>query len=224
MYHAAYSISMTCIFALILAQDNALTDEEKAAGWKLLFDGKSVDLWRGIKKKTAPDGWKAADGALVRDGKGGDIISVDQYANFEFSFEWKISAGGNSGVMYRISEDAGAIGHEYQVLDNDKHADGKNALTRTGGAYALFAPLKDAALPAGQWNKGRIVVDGNKVEHWLNGEKTADFEIGGEEWLKRVAASKFKNNAKFGREAKGHLLLQDHGDKVEYRNLKIRPK
>jgi len=209
---------------------NTLTEQEKSGGWKLLFDGKTAEGWRAYKGKGMPDKWHVEDGALIlkpRSGKrGGDIVTTDQYDNFELAFEWKISPGGNSGVMYRVSEDEDApfyTGVEYQILDNAKHPDGKHPKTSAASAYALYAPAKDATMPVGEWNKSKIIVDGNHVEHWLNGEKVVEFDYGSDDWNNRVEASKFKDMKRFGKEAKGHIDLQDHGNEVAYRNIKIRP-
>jgi hypothetical protein len=209
---------------------NTLTDQEKAAGWKLLFDGKTAEGWRAYRGKSMPDKWHVEDGALVfkpGSGKrGGDIVTTDEYDSFELAFEWKISPGGNSGVMYRVTEEEGApyfTGVEYQILDNAKHADGRNPKTSAASAYALYAPAKDVTLPVGEWNKSKIVVDGNHVEHWLNGEKVVEFDYGSDDWNQRVKGSKFKDMKKFGKEPKGHIDLQDHGNEVAYRNIKIRP-
>jgi hypothetical protein len=217
---------LTLIAALALsAQDNTLTDEEKAAGFKLLFDGKTLDGWRGWKKDKPTEAWKVVDGVLTLAGKGGDILTVEQYADFELKIDWRVAPGGNSGIMYRVTETEGApymTGPEYQVLDNAKHGDGKNPKTSTASIYAVYAPAKDVSKPAGEWNSTRIVAKGKKIEHWLNGEKVAEAEIGSEDWAKRVADSKWKTAKKYAQEPKGHIDLQDHGDKVEYKNIKIR--
>jgi hypothetical protein len=208
---------------------NTLSDSEKSAGWKLLFDGKTTKGWHAYKGKDVGDKWKAMDGALVfnpKDGKnGGDIVTDDQYDNFELTIEWKVTKGANSGIMYRVSETKGApyeTGPEYQVLDNANHSDGKNPKTSAASAYALYAPTKDVTKPIGEWNKTRIVVNGNHVEHWLNGEKVVEYEFGSEDWNKRVAASKFAQMDRFGKESKGHIDLQDHGNEVAFRNIKIK--
>jgi hypothetical protein len=209
---------------------NTLTDEERAAGWKLLFDGKTTDGWRAFRGKTMPDKWKVVDGALTfqpkTPGRGGDIVTNDQYDNFELSLEWKIAPGGNSGIMYRVSESEGApylTGPEYQLLDNAKHPDGRRKETSAASCYALYAPSKDMTKPVGQWNQTRLIVNGHHVEHWLNGEKVVEYELGSDDWQKRVQASKFKDQKNFGQEPKGHIDLQDHGDMIAFRNIKIRP-
>ncbi len=207
------------------AQDNTLTDEEKKAGWKLLFDGKTTEQWRGWKKDKFPDGWKAIEGALVREKGGGDILTIEQFDNFEFATDWKVAAGGNSGIMYRVAESESApylTGPECQVLDDAKHPDGKNPKTSSGSLYAVYEPSKVVVKPAGEWNRAKIVCNGKKIEHWLNGEKIVDCEVGSEDWNKRVAASKWKGAAKYAQLAKGHIDLQDHGDRVEFKNIKIR--
>ena len=209
----------------LTSQDNTLTDAEKAAGFKLLFDGKTLDGWRGWKKEKPTEAWKAVDGILTLVGKGGDILTIEKFENFELKIDWRIGAGGNSGVIYRVAETEGApymTGPEYQVLDNAKHPDGKNPKTSAGSFYAVYEPAKDVCRPAGEWNSSKIVANGKKIEHWLNGEKVVECEISSEEWLKRVAASKWKDAKKYGLETKGHIDLQDHGDKVEYKNIKIR--
>jgi hypothetical protein len=231
---------MTVIFAALVlaplwAQDedrapNRLTKREKREGWKLLFDGKSTNGWRGFRGDGIPDVWKVTDGALVcspnNGTHGGDIITVDRYGNFELAFEWKVSPGANSGVMYRVSESEEApwmTGPEYQILDNERHSDGRNPKTSAASCYALFAPSEDRTKPVGQWNQARIVVVGNHVEHWLNGSKVVEYELGSKHWKKLVADSKFKEFPKFGKEPRGHIDLQFHGDEVYYRNLRIRP-
>lgn len=204
---------------------NTLTDQEKAEGWKLLFDGKTTEGWRGYKKDKCPDGWKAVDGALARVGGGGDIVTVEQFESYELALEWKVAEKGNSGVMFHVAETKGPpyhTGPEMQVLDNERHPDGKNPKTSSGSCYALYAPSKNVCNPAGQWNKAKLVVNGAKVDHWLNGEKIVSYELGSEEWNAFVAASKFKAWPDFGKGRKGHLCLQDHGDRVEYRNIKIK--
>ncbi len=203
---------------------NTLTDAETKAGWKLLFDGKSLDQWRGYKKETLPDGWKVQeDGSFCRTG-GGDIITKEQYANFELSLEWKISEGGNSGIFYRATEAHGAIyesAPEMQVLDNARHGDGKNPKTSAGADYALIACAKDVSKPAGEWNQVRLVVDGQHVEHWFNGVKVVEYTLGSPEWAELVKGSKFAAWPDYGKATTGHIGLQDHGNLVWFRNVKI---
>jgi hypothetical protein len=208
---------------------NTLTEREQREGWKLLFDGKTTEGWRAYRGDSIPDVWKVSDGTLGCSSKngthGGDIITAERYGSFELAFEWKVSPGANSGVMYRVTSSEAEpwmSGPEYQILDNEKHADGRNPKTSAASCYALFAPSEDRTKPVGQWNHGRIVVKGNHVEHWLNGHKVVDYELGSERWQRLVAESKFKEFPKFGKERKGHIDLQWHGDEVGYRNIRIR--
>lgn len=213
---------------------NVLTDAEKAEGWKLLFDGQSTAGWHGFRKQgipTGPDGrpgWAVVDGALTRVGPGGDILTDESYQDFELRLEWRISPGGNSGVFFHVSEDeplryVWETGPEMQVLDNAEHADGRNPLTSASSNYALIAPSRDATLPIGLFNSARLVVKGPHVEHWLNGEKVVEYELGSPEWEKLVQNSKFKAMPRYAREKSGRIAVQDHGDRVWYRNIKIRP-
>jgi hypothetical protein len=203
----------------------SLTAAERAEGWRLLFDGRTTEGWRGYKQQTAPDGWQAIDGELTRVAAGGDIITNEQFGDFELALEWKVAEGGNSGIMYRVTEEAGATyetGPEMQVLDDEGHADGKSRLTAAGSLYGLYAAPAGVVKPAGGWNAVRIVARGRHVEHWLNGVKVVECEIGSSDWEAKVAASKFKAWPRFGRAASGHIALQDHGDRVAYRDIRVR--
>jgi hypothetical protein len=218
--------------------NNKLSMAEEDAGWRLLFDGKSFNGWRGFHSDKVPAGWTVEDGCIKKiPGRGelgqagGDMITVDQYENFEFSIEWKLAKGSNSGIKYLISESlppAGKSGvsFEYQVLDDDNHPDAKAGIAgnRTAGSlYDLIPASNNKKLnPIGEFNETRIVVKGNHIEHWLNGVKVVEFERGGEVLKQHIAESKFKSTNGFGETAKGHILLQDHGDAVWYRNIKIR--
>jgi len=204
---------------------NFLTDEERAAGWRLLFDGRTTAGWRGYRKDHFPEGWVVKDGCLVRVGPGGDICTVEQFDDFELKLEWRISAGGNSGIFFRVSEQyrwPWESGPEMQVLDNAEHPDGRNPKTSAGANYGLHAPLRDVTRPVGFFNQVRIVADGPHVEYWLNGVKVVSYELGSPQWQALVASSKFAKMPHYGRVHKGHIVLQDHGDKVWYRNIKIR--
>lgn len=205
---------------------NLLTPEEQAAGWKLLFDGKTTNGWRGFQKPEIPSGWQVVDGCLTRTGGGGDIVTVDQYDSFELSLEWRISQGGNSGIIYRVSEEPPnkypwETGPEMQVLDNAEHADGASPLTSAGSDYALYPPPKDVTRHVGLFNEAKIIVRGDHVEHWLNGEKLLEYELGSDEWKRRVKLSKFNDMPRYGTAKRGFIALQDHGDKVWFRNIKI---
>ncbi|MGD8278677.1 MAG: DUF1080 domain-containing protein [Gemmatimonadota bacterium] len=206
---------------------NTLTAAEQAAGWKLLFDGKTTAGWRGWKQEAMPEGWAAVDGTLTRTaGGGGDIITVDQYDNFELALDWKIAPGGNSGIFFHVTEEGDAMywsAPEFQVLDDSAHADGLVPETSAGANYALNAPTKEMARPVGEWNEARILVNGPHVEHWLNGEKIVEYELWSDDWKARVAASKFAAWPIYGMAKTGYIGLQEHGSAVAYRNIRIRP-
>jgi len=196
-----------------------------SAGWTSLFDGRTTTGWRGYRMDSLPAGWQVVDGALTRTGAGGDIISTGTYTNFELTLEWKISPGGNSGIFYRASEDTDAIywnAPEMQVLDDAKHPDGQSRLTAAGADYAVYPSPAGVVKPAGEWNAVRLVVNGNHVEHWLNGVKVVEYELGSADWTARVAASKFAPHLRYGKNTSGHIGLQDHGDWVAYKNIQIR--
>lgn len=211
---------------------NALTAEEQAEGWQLLFDGQEITSWRGFQRIDVPSKWVIADSALhftgAEEGEGGDIITVDQYADFELELDWKIGECGNSGIIYRAVEGENdtpwQTGPEMQVLDNTCHPDAENGPDRYAGAnYAIHPVPMEVAKPGGEWNHARLVVNGTHVEHWLNGEKIVDYEFGSDDWKQRVAASKFSEMPGYGMAESGHIALQDHGDPVWFRNIKIRP-
>lgn len=219
-------VGVVLVSSLSAQSPASLTAAEQAEGWKLLFDGTSLAGWKGYKTATVPTGWTVAGGVLTRSGAGGDLMTAEQYGNFEMRFEWKVPEKGNSGIIYRIAETEQypwQTGPEYQVLHNQGHADGKNPITSAGSNYAVNPPVKDVTKPVGEWNEGRLLVRGNLVEHWLNGVKVVEYEIGSADWETRVKASKFAKVANYGRMTRGFIALQDHGDAVSYRNLKIRP-
>ncbi len=204
-----------------------LTPAEKADGWKLMFDGKSLNGWRGYKTEAPPAGWKIVNGELALAGgeEGGDLMTVEQYGDFEMRFDWKISENGNSGVIYRIAtteQSPWQTGAEYQVLHNAGHSDGKLPITSAGSVFAVKEPIKDVTKPLGEWNEARIVAKGNHIEHWMNGIKIVEYEVGSPDWVARVQASKFAKLANYGRIKSGYIALQDHGNAVSYRNLKIK--
>jgi hypothetical protein len=213
---------------------NTLTEAEKTAGWKLLFDGRTTNGWRGYRMKELPSGWKAIDGALVRfsggaggkgAGGGDDIVTDESFENFELSLEWKVRPNGNSGVLYHVSEEPITSWHfapEMQVLDNTTQGN-RDHRQLAGSCYDLYAPAKDTTRPVGEWNVARLVVNGPHVEHWLNGEKVVEYELWSDDWKARVAKSKFKDKPKYGLTKSGPICLQDHTDRIEFRNIKIKP-
>ncbi len=222
---ALTALTLTSAFAAD-APLNTLTDAEKAAGWKLLFDGKDASAFRGYKKETLPAGWVAEDGALVRKDKAGDIITKEQYDSFEFSVDWKISEGGNSGIMFKVLETDGApwfTGPEAQIQDNAKGHDPQKA----GWMYQLYAATVDTTKPVGEWNTFILRCEKTpagtyKCVHTMNGTKYVEYEIGSADWNEKVAKSKFASKPGFGKAAAGHICLQDHGNEVAFRNIKIR--
>ena len=209
------------------AAQNQLTAAEKDAGWELLFDGKVAKL-RGFKKDKIPAKWTIADGTLsvgTGEGEGGDLVTLDQYTNFEFAVDWKAAPGANSGVMYRCTEDKNypwETGPEMQILDNNKHQDGKKPETSAGSLYAVRAISHDVTRPAGEWNHAKVVCNGTRIEHWLNGFKVVDMDLSSEEFKKARDAGKWKGSVDYASRATGHVALQDHGDQVWFRNIKVR--
>lgn len=204
---------------------NVLSAEERAQGFRLLFDGSTTLGWRGFRRATMPDGWRVVDGALVRVGAGGDIITVDQFENFELRLEWKVEPGGNSGIFFRVVESSERTYHsgpEMQVLDDSRHADGRSRLTSAGSNYGLHAVPTGVSRPAGQWNEVRLVVNGARVEHWLNGVLVVSYELWTDEWRRLVQNSKFAQWPEYGMARRGHIALQDHGDRVYFRSIRIR--
>ena len=207
------------------AEPNRLTPEEQTAGWRLLFDGRTTDGWRGFRLDHMTDGWRAVDGALARIGQAGDIVTIERFGNFELVFDWRVEEGGNSGVFFGVSEADEAVWHsgpEYQVLHNEGHPDGQSPITSAGSNYAVHGPVRDVTRRVGEWNEARLVVDGRHVEHWLNGVQLLAYVLESPDWRQRVGASKFAELQRYGRLSPGHLAIQDHGDPVWFRNIKIR--
>jgi len=211
------------------APPNTLTPAQKAAGWQLLFDGSSTDQWRAYRGEAFPSrGWTVEDGTLKVNarGGGGDIITVDQFENFELSLEWKASPGANSGIIYRVAEIHGATwmtGPEYQLLDDHAHGIAADHHWSAGAMYDLASPPAGKVLhPAGEWNHARVRVEPGRIRHWLNGTPTADVRTDGPEWRERIAWSKFAGASGFGVQPRGHIALQDHGDDMWFRNIMIR--
>ena len=220
------SLALVVVASLGAADSNTLTAAEKSAGWKLLFNGQSLAGWRGYKEEKPGAGWRADGGVLLTAGKAGDLVTQEEFGDFELSFEWKISESGNSGVIYRVGLGDSATyrtGPEYQVLDNVKAEDNKKPNHLAGSLYDIgAAPPKDFTKPVGEWNSGRIAVRGWHVEHWLNGEKVADLDLGSPAGKAAIAESKFKDGPKFASLLRGRIALQDHGSVVSFRAIKLR--
>jgi hypothetical protein len=211
---------------------NRLTDAEKRAGWTLLFDGTSINGWRAYKRPDASGTrWNVENGLLTIDPSDGkdtrgalDIISTGQYDRFELAWEWKVAEGGNSGLKYFVLEDMdSAIGHEYQLIDDERHADAKIGPHRQTAAFYDVLPASNRPMrPAGEFNQSRVVSNGTTVDHYLNGTRVLHYELDSPALREAIAKSKFKDVARFGKLQSGHILLQDHGNRVWYRNIKIR--
>jgi hypothetical protein len=206
------------------SSNNALSAKEKRAGWQLLFDGKSLKGWRNFGKPDGPHkGWVAENGCLkLQPGSGGgDIITVEEFTDFDLRWEWKVPARANNGVKYLASEGRPKTpGPEYQMIDDTLETDAKRM---TASLYDILPPAKNKPSKAmGQWNQSRILVRGNHVEHWLNGAKVLEFELGSAKLNAAIAKSKFKDVENFGKKISGHILLTDHHDEAWYRNIKIR--
>jgi hypothetical protein len=249
MRHALLAVLAASTVSIAAAQappPNTLTAAEKQAGWTLLFDGTTLGGWKSYDPASdATKGWVIDNGAIKNtkgsgrpNSNGGDIVTAAMFTDFDFRFEWKISPGGNSGVKYLVLERLGApgtpmyvgddgrsaIGHEYQLIDDDNHADAKIGPHRQTGAFydVLAAPATKKTKPVGEFNESRILVQGTHVEHWLNGAKIVEYELETPAIVEAIAKSKFRNVEQFSKKASTRILLQDHGDEVWFRNLKIR--
>ncbi len=207
-----------------------LAEKESAKlenGFVALFDGKSTNQWMNARSGKFPEkGWMIEAGCLKHTAKGGggDIITRSTYEQFDFRFEWKVAKGANSGVKYFIIRERGSLGHEYQVLDDKNHPDGaKGANRQTAAFYDVLDPVNNKSIkPVGEFNSSRILVKGNTVKHFLNGKVVLTYKLGSDKLKAAIAKSKFKNLKVFGQRLSGHILLQDHGDAVWYRNIRIR--
>ena len=233
MKKLSLSFLLAAIVMSACQNHNVLSEAEKAAGWELLFDGQTLNGWRDYNgtELTAP--WVVEDGTLAALGQGDDengyIVTDKQYENFELTFDWKISEGGNSGVLYHVVEHAQfktpyATGPEYQILDNVGFPEKLEDWQLAGADYAMYVadPAKTKLKAVGQWNNSKIVFDNGHVEHWLNGEKIVEFEAWSEEWFERKNSGKWDDYPEYGLARKGVFSLQDHGDRAWYRNMKIR--
>jgi Domain of Unknown Function (DUF1080) len=205
---------------------NTLSAQERADGWRLLFDGRTTEGWKGYKTDTVPGAWHVVDGVLTKSVETGDLITQDEFGDFELAWEWKLAPGGNAGLFYRATEEYEHVywsGPEYQLLDDARHPDGKSRLTAAGAAYGLYPAPAGVVRPAGEWNASRIVVKGSHVEHWMNGTKLLEYDLGSPDWEAKVKASKFGAWPHYGRAATGRIGVQgDHDGELSLRNVKIR--
>lgn len=217
---------------------NTLTEQEREEGWILLFDGENIGKWREANATTFPGkGWVVENDLLTvlasdgsEEGWGGDIVTRQTYSDFELSLEFRLSEGANSGIKYYVLEDTyvsgAALGLEYQLLDDQRHPDakeGRDGNRTVSSLYDLIPAAQNKPInPPGQWNHARIVAKGGKVSHWLNGEKVLEYERGSQAFRDLIAQSKYSNYERFGEAEEGHILLQDHGDEVSFRNIKLR--
>lgn len=223
LFFVTLSFSVPGLFA---GELNSLTEAEQKAGWQLLFDGKDINKhWRNLGQKgVTGEGWAIEKGVLVKlqGKKAGNLLTRRTWADYEFRWEWKVGAKGNNGVKYMVLEKRGAIGHEYQMIDDSFWL--KQPLSLTATFYAVLPRELKLTEPVriNKWNQSRIKVAGQKVEHWLNGEKVLSYTLGSERVLAGVAKSKFKKFEGFGKKVAGHILLTDHNDRCEFRSLKIR--
>jgi hypothetical protein len=225
------SFSIVCallaVIAVRAAELNQLTGEEKAAGWKLLFNGKDLSGWRQYGKQMPPgEGWQVQDGILKKIAKkrGGDIIHTNKFDDFELYWEWRVEPKANNGIKYLVTEArSNGPGHEYQMIDDAEGDDAKSAKRRTASFYDVLPPAEPKPLKkAGEWNSSRVLIKGNHVEHWLNGAKVLEYELGSDELKAAIAQSKFKNARGFGEKIRGHIMLTDHGDEAWFRNIMAR--
>jgi Domain of Unknown Function (DUF1080) len=215
----------------------AVAENKTDSGWVSLFDGKTLAGWHNYGKTTVGEAWKVADGTLYLDttkkagwqtAQGGDIVSAGEYENFDLKLEWKIAPGGNSGIIFYVHEDTAKYkfvwqtGPEMQVLDNDRHSDGKIPKHRAGDLYDLISCSTEPVKKPGEWNEAEIISKDGKLDFILNGINVVSTTLWDDAWKKLVAGSKFKEWPDFGTYKKGHIALQDHGNTVWYRNIKIK--
>lgn len=226
----AITVIMICSGLSSMSQtaDNTLTANDKKQGWKLLFDGAGTKGWRPYNN-AASDGWLVKNGELVNkkdDVKNRtDLITADQYDDFEFSIDWKLEKGANSGIVYRCLETKGAsyeTGPEYQLIDDNGYYHALEDWQKSGSNYAMHPPKKLVAKPVGEWNTTRIVVKGAHVQHWLNNELVVEYDFWTPEWVELKTKGKWKDTKDYGLAKKGYIALQDHGGGISFKNIKIR--
>jgi hypothetical protein len=212
--------------AALLVSVGTAAGAQSGGGWRPLFPGTSLDAWRPYKQEGPPSGWTVADGVLSKSAGTRDIITRDQFGDFELEWEWKLARGGNAGVFYRATEEYDRVywsGTEYQLLDDANARDGQSRLTAAGAIYALYPAPAGVVKPAGEWNTSRVVARGAHVEHWLNGTKMGEYDVGSPDWEAKVKASKFAPYPNYGRARRGHIAIQgDHAGDLAIRNMRIR--
>jgi hypothetical protein len=222
--------AVAVLLACVVAQSGAAAPTSAPTGsagpWRSLLQENSAPDWRGWKEPGFPAGWHVAGGVLSKDGVVDDLVTKDSFGDFELELEWKIGKGGNSGIFYRGTREYNHIywsGPEYQLLDDENTEDGKSRLTAAGADYALYGAPAGVVLPFDHWNKARLVVRGAHVEHWMNGRKVVEYELGSADWKSRVAASKFAAYPNYGMARAGLIGLQgDHPGSLEVRAIRIR--
>jgi hypothetical protein len=221
----ACALGLLCVFGQSTIQ-SACSTPQSAMAWRSLFDGTSLAAWKGYNSDTVPAGWKIDNGTLAKDDRVEDIVSRDEFGDFELELDWKIGEAGNSGIFYRGTEEYDHIywsAPEYQLLDDVKATDNKTRLTCAGAAYALYPSPEGHLKPVGDWNRTRILARGAHVEHWLNGVKLVEYEIGSPDWSAKVKASKFNDYPNFGKAKRGHIAMQgDHAGTLAFRHIRIR--
>jgi len=225
------SIPVLLISVLALAFVHPANSQQDK-DWEILFDGNNMDKWKGKNGQDFMKGWKIEDGLLFLEERGGDILTKEKYSDFELVFEFKLTKAANSGIKYFVNTvknvETGKTminGPEYQIIDDYNYKgikDDPHGTSSSGAAYLLYAPKNKKLNPHGEWNKGRLVVKGKKVEHWLNGIKVVSYERGSKEFLKRKSTTKFKNDENYGEQESGHIMLTDHSDIVYFKNIKVR--
>lgn len=208
------------------AAPNVLTAAERAAGWRLLFDGRTTNGWRGYQEQSMPAGWRVDDGVLSKSSGTNDIVTTDSFGDFELAWDWKLARGGNAGVFYRGTEEYEKVywsAPEYQLLDDANAADGRNRLTSAGSAYGFYAAPAGVVHAADEWNSSRVVLRGAHVEHWMNGQKLLEYELWSPDWEAKLEASKFAKWPNYARAHRGVIAIQgDHNGALALRNIKVR--
>ncbi|MEP6778757.1 MAG: DUF1080 domain-containing protein [Gemmatimonadaceae bacterium] len=230
MSRFAGRLSFLTVFALTSCMHSGSSTAQgalKAGQWHSLFDGKTITEWRGYKMTTVPKEWVVENGTITKSKTTEDLITRQEFGDFEFEMDWKLEKGGNSGILYRGSEEFDHIywsAPEYQLLDDANAPDGKNPLTSAGADYGLYPAPRGTVKGAGEWNSTRIVAKGNHVEHWLNGKKMVEYDFYSPDWEAKLKASKFKTWVKYGRASKGYIAIQgDHNGALTLRNIRIKP-